>query len=92
MDWSHTKKRGRGNIKGYLTVESSGKQEEVDQRIAGVIKEEGRSWNELSFLAADKTEVERIRRQPTLLIGTADSVIIKLVYLYIYDLLHILLS
>jgi hypothetical protein len=27
-DWSHTKKRGQGNTKGRLTMESSGKQEE----------------------------------------------------------------
>jgi hypothetical protein len=28
MDWTHTKKRGRGNTEGRLTVESSGKQED----------------------------------------------------------------
>jgi hypothetical protein len=28
MDWSHTKKSGRGNTKGRLTMESLGKQEE----------------------------------------------------------------
>jgi hypothetical protein len=33
MDWSHVKKRGWGNTKGRLTVESSRKEE--DLRIAG---------------------------------------------------------
>jgi hypothetical protein len=33
MDRSHTKKRGWGNTKGHLAMESRGKQEE--QRIAG---------------------------------------------------------
>jgi hypothetical protein len=32
-----------------------------------VIKEVGRSWNKLRFLAADKTEVERAHRQPMFL-------------------------
>jgi hypothetical protein len=44
-----------------------------------VIKEVGRSWNELRFLAADKTEVERTHRQPMLLEGTMDFIIIIII-------------
>jgi hypothetical protein len=40
-----------------------------------VIKEVGRSWNELRFLAVDR-EVERTHRQPMFLEGTMDSIII----------------
>ena len=44
-----------------------------------VIKEAGRRWNELRFLAAD-TEVERTHRQPTFLEGMMDSIIIIIIY------------
>jgi len=40
-----------------------------------VIKEAGRSWNELRFLAADR-QVKRTHRQPMFLEGTMDSIII----------------
>ena len=39
MDWSHIKKRGWGNNSWRRSV----------------IKEAGRSWNELRFLAADRS-------------------------------------
>ena len=40
-----------------------------------VIKEVGRSWNEPRFLAADR-QVEKTHRQPMLLEGTMDLIII----------------
>jgi hypothetical protein len=53
MDWSHIKKRGGGNTKSRPTMEPLRKQEESSWR-RSVIKEAGRSWNELRFLAADR--------------------------------------
>jgi hypothetical protein len=57
MDWSHTRKRWR-DTKGRLTIEPPGKQEEMKtKKVVGkrrsAIKEAGRSWNKLRFLAAD---------------------------------------
>ena len=57
MDWSHIKKRGRRSTKGCPTLEPSRKQEERKTENSwrrSVIKEGGRSWNELRFLAADR--------------------------------------
>jgi hypothetical protein len=57
MDRSHIKKRGWRDTKGCPTFELSGKQEEKKtekQWRRLVIKEAGRSWNELRFLAADR--------------------------------------
>ena len=57
MDWSHIKKRGWGNIKSGPTMEPSRKQEEWKTKNSwrrSVIKEAGRSWDELRFLAADR--------------------------------------
>jgi hypothetical protein len=44
-----------------------------------VIKEAGRSWNELRFLATVKTEMERTHRQPMFLEGTMDFIIIIII-------------
>jgi hypothetical protein len=55
---SHIKKRGRRNTKGCPTLQNPqgnrkrGKPENSWRR--SVIKEVGRSWNELRFLAADR--------------------------------------
>ena len=58
MDWSHIEKRGWGNIKSGRTMEPSRKQEErktyKNSWRRSVIKEAGRSCNELRFLAADR--------------------------------------
>ena len=55
MDWSHIKKRGWGNIKSGPTMEPSRKRGRPKNRWRrSVIKEAGRSWNELRFLAADR--------------------------------------
>jgi hypothetical protein len=57
LDWSHTKKQWRRNTKGSLRVESSGKQMRGRPKNSwrrSVIKEVGRSWNELRLLAADR--------------------------------------
>ena len=62
MDWSHIKKRGWRNTKGRTTLESSRKQEERKTENSwrrSVIKEAGRSWNELRFLAADRQKWKR---------------------------------
>ena len=62
MDWSHIKKRGWGNIESGPTMEPSRKQKRgrpKNRWRRSVIKEAGRSWNELRFLA-----VERTHRQP----------------------------
>jgi len=58
MDWSDSKKRGWRDIKSCPILEPSGKQEErktEKQWRRTVIKEAGRSWNELRFLAADRS-------------------------------------
>ena len=62
MDWSHIKKRGWRNAKGRPTLESSRKQEErkTENSWRSVIKEAGRSWNELRFLAADRQKWKRL--------------------------------
>jgi len=53
MDWSHIKKRGWGNIKsGPQGSSKRGRPKNSWRRL--VIKEAGRSWNELRFLAADR--------------------------------------
>ena len=57
MDWSHIKKRGWRDTEGCPTLEPSRKQEERKAENSwrrSVIKEAGRSWNELRFLAADR--------------------------------------
>ena len=57
MDRSHIKKRRWRSTKGCPTLEPSRKQEErkTEKQLEKiVIKEAGRSWNELRFLAADR--------------------------------------
>jgi len=57
MDWSKIKKRGWIDIKSFTIFEPSGKQEDrkTEKRWSrSVIKEAGRRWNELSYLAADR--------------------------------------
>jgi len=58
MDWSYIKKRGWENIKSGPTMEPSRKQEDRRPKNSwrrSVMKEAGRSWNELRFLAADRS-------------------------------------
>jgi hypothetical protein len=57
MDRSHTEERRWGNTKSHPTMEASLKQEKRKPKTSwrkSVIKEAGRSWNELRFLAADR--------------------------------------
>jgi hypothetical protein len=55
MDQSHIKKRGWRDTKGCPSLEPSGKQEErKSEKQLEKIKEAGRSWNELRYLAADR--------------------------------------
>jgi hypothetical protein len=57
MDWSHIKKRGWGNTKAALLWNPQGSRERgrpKNRWRRSVIKEAGRSWNELRFLAADR--------------------------------------
>jgi len=56
MDWSHIKKRGWRDTKGCLLWNPQGNRKRRRPRNSwrrSVIKEAGRSWNELRFLAAD---------------------------------------
>ena len=45
-----------------------------------VVKEAGRSWNELRFLSADRQKWKGLIRQPLFLEGTMDSIIIILLH------------
>jgi len=56
MDWSHIEKRGWGSTKGCPTLEPSSRKRGRPKNSwrRSVIKEAGRSWNELRFLAADR--------------------------------------
>jgi len=58
MDWSHIKKRGWRDTKGCPTLwnpQGNGKRGRPrNSWRRSVIKEAGRSWNELRFLAADR--------------------------------------
>jgi hypothetical protein len=77
----HTLRKDEGEItKAALQWNSQGSRKRGRPKNSwrrSVIKEAGRRWNELRFLAADR--MERIRRQPTLLIGTMDSIIIIII-------------
>ena len=42
------------------------------------MKEAGRSWNELRFLAADRQKWKRTHGQPMFLEGTTNSIIINI--------------
>ena len=84
MDWSHIKKRGRRDTKTVLFWNPQGNRKRGRPRNSwkrSVIKEAGRSWNELRFLAGD-TEVERTRRQPMFLEGTMDFIIIIIIIIF----------
>ena len=61
----HTlRKRGWGNIKSGPTMETSRNQEDGRPKNSwrrSVIKEAGRSWNELRFLAADRQKWKELK-------------------------------
>jgi hypothetical protein len=57
MDRSHIKKRGWRSTKGCPTLEPKGNRKRGRPKNSwrrSVMKEAGRSWNELRFLAADR--------------------------------------
>ena len=57
MDWPHTKKRGWGNTKTALLWNPQGSRKRGRPKNGwrrSVIKEVGRSWNEVRFLADDR--------------------------------------
>ena len=58
MDWSHIKKRGWRSTKGCPSLGPQGNRKRGRPKNSwrrSVIKETGRSWNELRFLAADRS-------------------------------------
>jgi hypothetical protein len=75
MDWSHVKKRGGGNTTLLWNPQVSRKRRRPKNSWRrSVIKETGRSWNELRFLAADRSG----KNSWTIYVpkGTMDSIII----------------
>ena len=78
----HTLRKEDGEIpKASLLWNPQGNRKSGRQRNSwrrSVIKETGRNWNELRFLAADR-QVERTHRQPMFLEGTKDSIIIIII-------------
>jgi hypothetical protein len=97
MDWSHTKKRWWRNTKWRLKnriPRDTGRED--DQKIAAedrLSKKRGEAGRNEGFWQL--IEVERIRRQPTLLIGAIDSIniiiIILLLYYYIIIIIIIII-